>query len=94
MLELNNALELIIKGIGDKTTELGFRPEYPNGIFPPNLPVEEVNGKSVIMYRGENGRIRIEYDNGKLGLFCAKQTNLTLDLWALSLFFQIIFRFS
>lgn len=72
MLELNNAIELIIKGIGDKTTELGFRPEYPNGIFPPNLPVEEVNGKSVIMYRGENGRIRIEYDNGKLGLFCAK----------------------
>ncbi len=74
MLELNNALELIIKGIGDKTTEYGFRPEYPNGIFPPNLPVEDVNGKSVIMYRGERGRIRIEYDNGKLGLFCAKET--------------------
>lgn len=72
MLELNNALELIIKGIGEKTEELGFRPEYPDGIFPPKLPVEEVNGKSVIMYRGENGRIRIEYDNGKLGLFCAK----------------------
>lgn len=72
MLELNNALELIIKGIGEKTEELGFRPEYPDGIFPPKLPIEEVNGKSVIMYRGENGRIRIEYDNGKLGLFCAK----------------------
>lgn len=74
MLELNNALELIIKGIGDKTTEYGFRPEYPDGIFPPNLPVEDVNGKSVIMYRGERGRIRIEYDNGKLALFCAKET--------------------
>lgn len=73
MLELNNALELIIKGIGDKTTEYGFRPEYPDGVFPPNLPVEEVNGKSVIMYRGERGRIRLEYDNGKLALFCAKE---------------------
>ncbi len=72
MLELNNALELIIKGIGAKTEELGFRPEYPNGVFPPQLPVEESNGKSIIMYRGENGRIRLEYDNGKLGLFCAK----------------------
>lgn len=72
MLELNNALELIIKGIGAKTEELGFRPEYPDGIFPPSLPIEEVKGKSVIMYRGDNGRIRIEYDNGKLGLFCAK----------------------
>ena len=73
MLELNNALELIIKGIDAKTTEYGFRPEYPDGIFPPNLPVEDVNGKSVIMYRSERGRIRIEYDNGKLALFCAKE---------------------
>ncbi len=74
MLELNNALELIIKGIGDKTTEFGFRPEYPDGVFPPNLPVEYVNGKSVVMYRGERGRIRLEYENGKLGLFCAKES--------------------
>lgn len=73
MLELNNALELIIKGIGDKTTEYGFRPEYPDGVFPPALPVEEVNGKSIIMYRSERGRIRLEYENGKLGLFCAKE---------------------
>lgn len=73
MLELNNALELIIKGISQKTEELGFRPEYPDGVFPPQLPVEETNGKSVIMFRGERGRIRIEYDNGKLGLFCAKE---------------------
>ena len=74
MLELNNALELIVKGIGAKTDEYGFRPEYPDGIFPPNLPVEEVNGKSIIMYRGERGRIRLEYENGKLGLFCAKES--------------------
>lgn len=74
MLELNNALELIIKGLEEKTTELGFKPEYPDGVFPPQLPVEEINGKSVIMYRGERGRIRLEYDNGKLGLFCAKET--------------------
>ncbi len=73
MLELNNALELIIKGIGAKTEELGFRPEYPNGVFPPQLPVDELNGKSIIMFRGERGRIRIEYDNGKLALFCAKE---------------------
>lgn len=74
MLELNNALELIIKGISEKTEELGFRPEYPDGVFPPQLPVEEVNGKSIIMFRGERGRIRLEYDNGKLGLFCAKES--------------------
>ncbi len=74
MLELNNALELIIKGISPKTEEYGFKPEYPNGVFPPQLPVEDVNGKSIIMFRGERGRIRIEYDNGKLALFCAKES--------------------
>ena len=74
MLELNNALELIIKGISPKTEELGFRPEYPNGVFPPQLPIEEVDGKSVIMFRGERGRIRIEYDNGKIALHCAKES--------------------
>ena len=74
MLELNNALELIIKGISHKTEELGFRPEYPNGVFPPQLPIEEVDGKSVIMFRGERGRIRIEYDNGKIALHCAKES--------------------
>ncbi len=74
MLELNNALELIVKGIESKTTEYGFRAEYPDGVYPPSLPAEEVNGKTVIMYRGERGRIRLEYDNGKLGLFCAKDS--------------------
>ena len=74
MLELNNALELIIKGITPKTEELGFKLEYPNGVLPPQLPIEDVGGKSVIMFRGERGRIRIEYDNGKIALHCAKES--------------------
>lgn len=72
MLELNYALEKIMKGIEGKVTELGFRPEYPDGIFPPQLPVETDGKKSVIMYRGERGRIRILHEGDKLSLFCAK----------------------
>ena len=72
MLELNYALEHIMKGIDETVTEYGFRPEYPNGVFPPQLPIEKDGEKSVIMYRSERGRIRIEHQGGKLSLFCAK----------------------
>ena len=72
MLELNNALELIIKGIDSPLTEYGFKAEYPEGVKPPELPVTESGNKSIIMYRGENGRVRLEHENGKLALFCAR----------------------
>ena len=72
MLELNYALEHIMKGIEATVTEYGFRPEYPNGVFPPQLPVEKNGDKSVIMYRSERGRIRLEHQGDKLYLYCAK----------------------
>ena len=72
MLELNNALELIIKGIDSSLSEYGLKVEYPDGVRPPELPVTESGNKSIIMYRGENGRVRLEHENGKLALFCAR----------------------
>lgn len=72
MLELNYALEHIMKGIDETVTEYGFRPEHPDGVFPPQLPIEKDGEKSVIMYRSERGRIRIEHLGDKLSLFCAK----------------------
>ena len=79
MLELNYALEQIMKGINESVTEYGFRPEYPNGVFPPELPIEKNGDKSVIMYRGERGRIRIEHQADKLFLFCAKADDESPD---------------
>ncbi len=79
MLELNYALENIMKGINETVTEFGFRPEYPNGVFPPELPIEKNGDKSVIMYRGEKGRIRIEHQGDKLSLFCAKADDESPD---------------
>lgn len=72
MLELNNALELILKGIEAPLSEYGFKVEYPEGVRPPELPIAEEGNKSIIMYRGENGRVRLEHENGKLALFCAR----------------------
>ena len=72
VLELNYALNSIMKGINECLTELGFKVEYPNGVFPPELPIEKNGNKSVIMYRGDKGRVRIEHEGDKLSLFCAK----------------------
>ncbi|MBO5896210.1 MAG: hypothetical protein J6Q83_02820 [Clostridia bacterium] len=72
MLELNYALNLIIKGIEGTLSDLGFQVEYPEGIQKPELPVATIGNKSVIMYRGEKGRVRIEYENNKLALFIAR----------------------
>ncbi len=71
MLELNYALNLIMKGIEGTLTDLGFKVEYPEGVQKPDLPISTEGKKSVIMYRGEKGRIRLEFENNKLGLFIA-----------------------
>lgn len=72
MLELNNALEGIIKGIDGTLSELGFKVEYPEGVKAPELPVKIEGKKAVVMYRGDKGRVRIEHEGDKLALFCAR----------------------
>ncbi len=72
MLELNNALGLIMKGIEENLQNYGFKVEYPDGVFPPQLPITAVGEKNIIMYRGEKGRIRLELQGDKLALHCAK----------------------
>lgn len=72
MLELNNALELIIKTIEKASEEYGFKVEYPEGVRPPELPVTVVGSKSIVMFRSENGRIRLEHNGDKISLHCAR----------------------
>lgn len=71
MLELKHALEIIINEIESTVFSFGFKVEYPEGVLPPALPVSVSGNKSIIMYRGEKGRIRIEYENEKIALFTA-----------------------
>ena len=72
MLELNNALELIIKTIEKTSAEYGFKVEYPEGVRPPELPIAVVGNKSIVMFRGESGRIRLEHSGDKISLHCAR----------------------
>lgn len=71
MLEKSYALNLIIKGIEGAMKNAGLEVEYPEGIRAPELPVTENGNKSIIMYRGEKGRARIEHEGEKLGFFVA-----------------------
>ncbi len=73
MLELNEALSLILKGINEKLTGAGFKADYPDGVRPPELPIQENGKKSTIMFRGDKGRIKIEHEGDKLFLYCAKE---------------------
>ena len=72
MLELNNAFEGIMKGIDGTLSEYGFTVEYPDGVRAPQLPIKTEGKKSIVMYRGDKGRIRIEHEGDKLALFCAR----------------------
>ena len=66
MLEKSYALNLIIKGIEGTMNKIGLEVEYPDGIRPPEVPFKEENGKSIIMYRGDAGRVRIELNGDKI----------------------------
>ncbi len=74
MLERNYALNLIIKGIEGSITNAGLKVEYPEGIKPPEAPIEVKGEKSIIMFRGEKGRVRIVYEGDKLALHIAKES--------------------
>ncbi len=71
MLEKSYALNLIIKGIEGTMKNAGLEVEYPEGVRPPELPITENGNKSIIMYRGEKGRARIEHEGEKIALYVA-----------------------
>ncbi len=71
MLEKTYALNFIIKGIESTTKNAGLDVEYPQGVRPPEAPIAVQGNKSIIMYRGEKGRLRIVNDGDKLSLYIA-----------------------
>ncbi len=71
MLELDYALNLIVKGLEGTTKELGFKVVYPEGVKPPEAPVFKDKDTSYISYTGEKGRIRIVFKKNQLALHCA-----------------------
>ncbi len=73
MLERDYALSLIMKGIEGTINEAELKVQYPDGVRPPEAPIEYKGDKAIIMYRGDKGRLRIEHEATKLYLFIAKE---------------------
>ena len=71
MLEKSYALNLIVKGIEGTVKKAGLEIEYPEGVRPPELPITTQGEKSIIMYRGEKGRVRIVHEGEKIALHIA-----------------------
>ncbi len=59
--------------------EYGFVLDNPDGVRPPDIPVLTDGKKSYIFFRGPKGRVKIEYDDGKLALYCASADDSVHD---------------
>lgn len=70
MLEIDYAFNLIIKALKERTDELGFKLDYPEGVRPPQVPMFEDDKVKYIIYRGEKGRIKIEYSESRIAFYC------------------------
>ncbi|NMP37604.1 MAG: hypothetical protein GX051_05700 [Clostridiales bacterium] len=71
MLELDYALNYILKGIDTITKNAGFKADYPDGVRAPAAPIFKSGDTSTIMLRGDAGRIKIRYSDGKVALYIA-----------------------
>ncbi len=72
MLDREYALNLIIKGIEGTVNNAGLKVQYPEGVKPPEAPIEYKGDKATIMYRGDKGRLKITQEASKLSLYIAK----------------------
>jgi hypothetical protein len=70
-MELNSALELIIKGVDSTMDKNGFSVVTPDGVARGELPIKEKNGYSTVLYGGNKGAVKIEFFEGKISLFCS-----------------------
>lgn len=70
MMDLNNAVSVLLKGVDSAVTEAGFTLVRPENIEKDALPitVDKETEKTFIDYTGDNGKIRIQIDGVKLSL--------------------------
>ena len=76
MMDLNNAVSVLMKGVDSAVTEAGFTLVRPENIEKDALPitVDKETEKTFIDYAGDNGKIRIQIDGVKLRLLFLRTT--------------------
>ena len=69
MLQINDVMSAIYKGIAAKTGEFGFAPVFPEGVKVNELPLETRDGGACFIdYAGSKGKLRVLYSEGKIFL--------------------------
>jgi len=79
LLELSYAFNLIIKSLESRMKEHGFSLDYPDEVRPPEVPLMQEGKSRYIIYRGQKGRVKIEYSEEKLALYLADADDESAD---------------
>ncbi|MEG1615023.1 MAG: hypothetical protein RR343_06035, partial [Oscillospiraceae bacterium] len=71
MVEINSAVQTLIKTMEETLKRCQMSVVYPKGIKKDEVPVKIEDDKSVVTFSSDNGSIKIELIDGKLILFCS-----------------------
>ncbi len=73
MADKNSLLAEVLVGMVETTKNCGFTVLLPHGVSKTELPLFELNGRSVLEFRGENKALRVEQFDDKIYLMCARR---------------------
>ena len=69
MLERNDVMNTLYKGLGASMEKYGFSPVFPEGVKANALPLKERNQDACFIdYTGKSGKLRLLYSEGKIFL--------------------------
>ncbi len=69
MLQINDVMAVVYKGIAAKIGEYGFAPVFPEGVKVNEVPLKERDGGACFIdYAGSKGKLRLLYSEGKIFL--------------------------
>ncbi len=80
MLEINDVMSSVYKGIAVKTGEFGFAPAFPEGVKVNELPLRTRDGGACFIdYAGSKGKLRLLYSEGKIFLLLGDENASDTD---------------
>ena len=72
MIEISEALQLLVNDLRDTVKAAGFALYYPQDADRHALPIVTERDTQYLSYKGENGTLRIEFANNTVGLYYAE----------------------
>ncbi|MBR1811234.1 MAG: hypothetical protein IJ766_06260 [Clostridia bacterium] len=80
MLEINEVMTAVYKGIESKLTGFGFSPVFPADVKATDVPLQQREGGACrIDYSGDKGKLRLLFSDGKLILLLGEKDAADAD---------------